>query len=406
MQRVLLINTRKAETVRRLMALPDVELVAVTEPRNTFLYPDGVEVYTIEDLTDFRAIRGIVMQAQRNGTLDAVITPAERAIQVGGYLRSFFGLPGIDYETANRFTNKAVMKKALGDHGIDVAPHRVVYSIAEVPSVGDALGWPVVVKPVLGTGAYHAFKVDSPRSFPAFRDGAAGATLTRLELPLLVEKFIDMEAEYHVDAVVQDGEVQFAAASRYFTPLLDSLEEFTGSYFLPHRDRDRIALEAINADVLKAMNLESGVTHLEVYKQGDTWVVGEVACRPGGGGIARAVELQYGIDIWQAYFDISMGRRAVLDVQEIDGIVSNCDLPLRPGLVTEISDVNDVLRVSGVVEAKVNYKVGDVIKSPYFDSSAAAGIAFFVTADEETVGETVRELTREFVFEVEPEAQA
>src|SRR5262249_51045125 len=153
---------------------------------------------------------------------------------------------GIPFDTANRFSNKSVMKAALAADGIAVAPYRVVADLSGVAAAATDLGWPVVVKPALGTGSMNTFAVPSPAAWAALWDSADCDGLRNADCPVLVERFVDMEGEYHCDGMVHDGRVEFAAVSRYFMPLLGNIDAVVGSYLLPEGHPDGPAVVALH----------------------------------------------------------------------------------------------------------------------------------------------------------------
>lgn len=134
-------------------------------------------------------------------------------------------------------------------------------------------------------------------------------------------------------------------------------DAFTGSYVLPgaHPDGEKIA--GLHRQVVAALRLRSGITHLELFKTGSSFLVGEITCRPGGG-IARGVKMQHGVDLWGAFIDTSPGLTPDWQRTDAPGIVVNCDLPIRPGRIQELADVDTLLQVPGAVSAG-NWRVSE-----------------------------------------------
>ena len=403
---VLMINSGKSEAVDELrLAEPSVDLDVITEAGYAKQYPADVRLHFVADIGDLDAVRALALDLQRQRPIDRVLSPSERSQQPAGYLRTYLGLPGIGYEVANRFSNKAVMKRALTDAGIAVAEHRIVYDTAEVEPGAQRLGWPVVVKPALGTGSMNTVKADDAGQWREHLASEASAGLRRAvaRCPLLVERFVEMTGEYHCDGVVREGRVEFAAVSRYFMPLLGEIDAFTGSYVLPTGDPRIEAIGALHSRTVRALGLRDGVTHLEVFETRDGFLVGEIACRPAGGGIVEAVRLQFGVDLWRVSMDSALGRPLVLPEPAArlrPEIVVNCDLPIRPGRVLRISGANELAGLPGVISSRMSIGPGDVIGSR-LHSASTTGLVFLAVEDEDAVGQRVRTLTEAYVLEVE-----
>ena len=98
-QRVVLVNSFKVEPITLLEADPAVDLIAITEPRFAARYGPDTDVRVVDDIRDLTAVREVVLDAARGSGVDRVVAASERSLQTGGYLRSFFGLDGIDYDT-------------------------------------------------------------------------------------------------------------------------------------------------------------------------------------------------------------------------------------------------------------------------------------------------------------------
>ncbi|MFG3525902.1 ATP-grasp domain-containing protein [Streptomyces sp. NPDC047917] len=402
---ILMVNSGKAEAVDRLRAVaPDAEIDVVTESAYARMYAPDVRLHFVDDIADLTAVRRVALDLMSRRPVDHVVAPSERSLPAGGYLRSFLGLGGIGFETANRFSHKAVMKSALAAAGLPVAPYRVIGALAQAPAAAAELGWPVVVKPALGTGSMNTFAVSSDRELAELLASPAADGLRRAACPLLVERFVEMEGEYHCDGVVSEGNVEFAAVQRYFMPLLGHTDDFTGSYLLPEEDPDVAVIRDLHRATVDALGLENGVTHMELFRTGDGFVIGEISCRPAGGGIVDAVRMKYGIDLWRVFMDTALGRPAGVSgpVAPLrDGIIANCDLPVRPGRVVRISTPDELAAVPDVIETRMSTRVGDVI-GHRLHSASTTGLVFLATADAALVAKRVEDLARVYVLDVEP----
>lgn len=401
--RVLLINSGKADALARLRAVaPQANVDVLTEVAYAKLYPADVRLHFVDDIGDLTAVRQAALAMLAQAPIDYIVAPSERSQQAGGYLRSYLGLPGIGYEVANRFSNKAVMKAGLAARGIPVARHRVVAGLENVPEAAASLGWPVVVKPALGTGSMNTFAVTSPAGWTGIAGSAAADGLRRAGCPVLVEEFITMEGEYHCDGVIRDGSVEFAAPSRYFMPLLGNTDALTGSYLLPDGHPDAAEMLTLHQRVVTALGLRDGVTHLETFKAAGRFVVGEIACRPAGWGIPEAIEMQYGVDLWRVFMEMALGqvRSMAAPARRLRGdVIVNCALPMRPGRVIRISTAEELARIPGVLAVRMATRPGDVIGTR-LHSASATGLVFMSAADESQAVSRREHLAAAYVLDI------
>ncbi|HQY95012.1 MAG TPA: ATPase, partial [Caldilinea sp.] len=130
----------------------------------------------------------------------------------------------------------------------------------------------------------------------------------------LLEKFLYGDV-FHVDSVVWDGEVSFAAAHRYGLPPMTVYHGggVFASSTVAHGSEIEHALLAANRQVIAAMGLARGVTHAEFIRateDGQTYFL-EIAARVGGAGIDQLVEYASNLNPW-----VEWARVIVADLRE------------------------------------------------------------------------------------------
>jgi len=288
--------------------------------------------------------------------------------------------------------------------GLPVTAFRVAYTLADVLPKAEELGWPVVIKPVLGGGSLDVVVFDGPDAFAQFCASPAAESIRRLTIPLIVEKYMELEAEYNCNGIVHDGDVIFAAALRYPVPLLGCPAGLNASYTLPPGHPDRAEILDLHARTVRAFGLRSGVTHMEFLKTPDGLLAGEIACRPPGGGIPDGIRLQYGVDIWRAFRETSLGLEPEVRPAEREGLLVNYLLPIRPGRIVRLSTAADLAAVPSVVRVDMHKQVGDVMRDRV-GHSAAAGVVYLRIRDEAEVSSRMLELAERYVLEVEEEEE-
>jgi hypothetical protein len=288
----------------------EVDIHFVTHPRGGVdgLDPTLFPNVAVCDSKGEKEVRSLSAWLIREYGADRIITVHEKAMMLAAELRGEFGLPGLDIETTRLFRDKVRMKQAIIDaHAARVPFFVPLQSTDDLRTVDWSRG-PKVIKSCFGAGAQDIHVVDTL--------DAADALVRRLDLTgdsYELEEFIQ-GSMYHCDAVIQHGEIRFAAVSEY----LSKPGDFTpggmgGSVLLDPDDLLAKRVLDLNEKVLKALGLHEGVTHLEVFHTPeDNLVFCEVAARPGGGGIDRIVERSYGINIVEA----SLRLQAGLDLEQ------------------------------------------------------------------------------------------
>ncbi|MDX8048554.1 ATP-grasp domain-containing protein [Lentzea sp. BCCO 10_0798] len=402
MTNVLLLHVKQNVLPAQLLDAPEIgRLTVITEPGHLQQYGPEVDVRLVDSVRDTEQVRLAALEVLREQEIDRVVAPFELGLPVAGYLRSYFGLPGMGYETANAFANKYVMKQRMAAAGLPTAAFRIAYGLGGVAVKAQEIGWPVVVKPVIGGGSINVVVLSDAEHLTRFARSPEGDAMNTLDVPLIVEEFIEMDGEYHCDGIVQNGEIQFVSPSLYFTPVLGRVGNF-GSYCLPEEHPDRAEILALHSRAARALGIESGVTHMELFRTPRGLVVGEIACRPGGGGVVSGIRLQYGVDLWRALLLTSLGLEPEIEVRRRPDVVGHYYLPVTPGSITALTPVEELEALPSVLRVEMTRKIGDVI-SPVPNSTSSAGLVYFTMERGRDVSARIQEILGRYVLEIDGE---
>lgn len=404
MKNVLLINTSGDVAARLLQQDEQVNLSVITPPEYRYLYDAYTDVTLVGSVEDLTEVRLAALMIRRRNPFDFVVTPSEAGVQAGGYVRSYFGLAGPGYDVVNGFSNKHVMKQRLRASGVPVARFRQLAGLAEAADAARTLGWPLVVKPVIGGGSEDVFAIRDAAELAALADAHRSASLRRSPYPLLAEEFVDIATEYHCDGVVVGGEVRFVAVSEYFAPVLRSVGCLVGSSTLPDGAPEAAAVADLHGAAVKALGLRDGVTHLEVLRSADGYLVGEIACRPGGGGITQMLLHQYGVDLWEEFVATSTAGRAGCAARPAGDFLLQYLLPWPTGVVERVSTEAELREVPGVVHAEVYVRPGMRCEG-VVHSAVHAGLVLLRAGTREQARERIAALGRRYEIVVAPREQ-
>src|SRR5262249_42812533 len=108
-----------------------------------------------------------------------------------------------------------------------------------------------------------------------------------------------------------------------------------------------------------ALGIGEGFTHTEIYLDyAGRLIVGEIAARPGGGGIQRSLYHAYGIDVPALLAQVATGQPIKVDRQSRPGVVGWIGPYAPDGVITTIAGPEHIARQPGVIEATVVAKAG------------------------------------------------
>jgi formate-dependent phosphoribosylglycinamide formyltransferase (GAR transformylase) len=295
-----------ARFVEAAARLPGVELgLITTEPFERVpsrLRQHAAAHWRVDDALDpgqiAAAVRGLSAQA---GKVERLIGVLEQLQVSLAQVREELGLPGIGVATALRFRDKAHMKTVLAAAGVPCARHRLADSAAAAQSFVGDVGFPVVVKPPAGAGAKSTFRLDDVEDLRVWLDSAPPTPAE----PALMEEFLTGD-EGSFDSVTVGGRLVWHSVSHYLpTPLEVLRNPWIQWAVLMPRDisgPEYATLYATASAALAALDLDSGLTHMEWFRRPDDSIaVSEVAVRPPGGGISEMLNYAHDMDIYTAW---------------------------------------------------------------------------------------------------------
>ena len=231
-----------------------------------------------------------VVEAVRHWTspvhVDKVECLWEPGMLLAARIREALGVPGMTVAETLPFRDKDRMKQVLNAAGVRTPRHARATSAEECRDAASRIGFPLILKPIAGAGSADTYRVDNGTQLEE--------TLPRLaHLPEVnVEEFIEGD-EFTFDTVCVGGEVAFYSLTKYRPhPLIARTNEWVRPQIVMLRDVEADEYAGgreMGRAVLKALNFDTGFTHMEWFKKPDGEVVfGEIACRPPG---ARSVDV-------------------------------------------------------------------------------------------------------------------
>ena len=257
------------------------------------------EYVQVQSLWDSNAVIAELHQKLKGHTLDRIECLWEPGIMLAAELRRHFGVAGLDVEQAHRFRDKEAMKVALDAAGVRTPRHVAADSAAACWEAAELIGYPFIIKPIAGAGSADTYRIETA-------DQLRGV-LPRLEhVPLVsIEEFIDGE-EFTFDTITIGGDIAYYNIAWYRPrPLIARSNEWISPQVIALRDVDDPQLAggiAMGFDVIKALEFDTGFTHMEWYRKADGEVVfGEIGARPPGAHQVDQMKFACDFDVFRAW---------------------------------------------------------------------------------------------------------
>lgn len=294
-----------AQVGARVIGLGDQPEAALEEPARS-----SVAMYLqVRSWQDEEAILQQVADLARQVRLDRVECLWEPYMVLAARMREMLGLPGMTVAQTVPFRDKETMKQVLDAAGIRTPHHYRGTTVAHVVEAAETIGFPVVVKPIDGAGSESTYRVDSREQLDEI--------LPRLRSikEVSVEEFVEGD-DMTFETICVDGRIQLYSVGTYIPRALDmKTNEWISPITLVYRDPDHPDLaagKAMGEAVLKALDFQTGYTHMEWYRTRDGEAVfGEIGGRPPGAYLVDLINYASDIDTYAGWAEaVVHGRYA------------------------------------------------------------------------------------------------
>jgi hypothetical protein len=238
------------------------------------------EYIPVRSLWDEDAVIASLRDRLRGRSLDRIECLWEPAIMLAARLREAFGVPGLNTGQAQLFRDKELMKQALDEAEIRTPRHVAATTVAAIWEAAEHIGYPIILKPIDGAGSADTYRVRDTEELKS--------VMPRLRhVPTVsVEEFVDGE-EFTFDTITVNGKIAYYNIAWYRPrPLVARSNEWISPQVIALRNVDQPDLQGgvkMGFDVIKALEFDTGFTHMEWYRKADGEVVfGEIGARPPG----------------------------------------------------------------------------------------------------------------------------
>jgi len=254
------------------------------------------EVHAMPDLQNREHVVNGVSFLARTRIFDIIVALDDFDVEMAATLREHLRLPGMGDSTARRFRDKLAMRMRARDLGIRVPEFIHVLNHDQLSDFLHRVPAPWVLKPRSQASAIGIKKIETAEQFWQIVE-----TLGDKQSFNLLERFVPGDI-YHVDSIVYESNVQFAAIQKYMLPPMSVAHEggIFASCSLERSSPEEPILRSLNDRVITQFELEQGVSHTEFIRgrdDGEFYFL-ETAARVGGAHIAELVEAASGIDLW------------------------------------------------------------------------------------------------------------
>lgn len=359
----------------------EVHVVDANPCAEGFKYADYFEVIDVKDEV---GCLSYALNHEINGVLTAA---TDFPVLVVSRIVEELGLPGIHYDVAKIIKNKAAVRKCLFEVKADDTGYSYeIQTIAEIPDILPLVKYPLMIKPVDGSGSRGASRIDSAEEFAKACEFAMAGSISHRAVaePFVVGK------EYGVESFVDQGKIHILGIMQkemtrppYYAELGHAIPSG-----LSKEMENKIKVCVEKALIALGVNHGSVNMDLLIGDDGDVHIV-DVGARMGGNLIgSHIIPIGTGIPYME-----NMIRAAVGDPTDFSPVsdprpVATKLLALTPGRVIGLPDF-DAIEKQCDVKIEHHLHVGDTINE-YHTNLDGCG---YVVAVGRNVGEAVTKAT-------------
>ena len=280
---------RSAKAIRE---LDDVTLFIISENANP---NDGSTC-----VSNIHDTQQLIDSAKSLGGVNKIVTAQETLLLPVAQANEALGLKAMSSAVVTRTLDKSELKSAFKKSGIRTPRNQIVNSAEDACLFVNEVGFPIVLKPMNGSGALTTFRLDTEEQLKRI--------LGLIEAPMIAETYVDGQ-ELCFDTVTIENEPQCYSVCCYTPPIIDALEDPTRQWrcVMP-RDLspyDEFIQEGLAA--VRALQVGSSITHMEGFidASGPAGFI-DATLRPAGARIGPMFGFAFDVDPYRVWARVAV----------------------------------------------------------------------------------------------------
>ena len=286
---------------------------------------------------------------------------ADQVLQVAAQLSEELGLPFyIDSATAQKVSDKSLMKKIFTENDIPTSQYVVAKSISE--DTVNGMRYPLIVKPVDSYSSRGVRRVENYRELKEAFEGAVSISRTK---QVIIEEFVS-GVELSVDVYVENGKAHVLCVSSL--DKIPGVDRFViNRCFFPAQisEKETALVEETAQKIADAFGLKNSPMLIQMITTGESVSVLEFCARTGGGNKFHLIKKATGFDVIRAVMELVLGEKPHVEEKKNETqFILDEFLYCRPGVLDHLEGFEELLQknvVSGYYWLKNS---GTALKEP------------------------------------------
>ncbi|OKP99647.1 acetyl-CoA carboxylase biotin carboxylase subunit family protein [Paenibacillus sp. P46E] len=255
------------------------------------------EYYKVGSLEHYDDIlRAVGYFTHRYGKIDRFESLNEYWLEQDAAIRTDFNIYGTKTDFVYNLKQKSKMKEFFRKSGVSTVQFSTGTTRDSVDDFIRGTGFPLVVKPDLGSGASMTYKINNEAELQQFFD-------TKPEdVAFIIEEFIDGVILTYDGLVDIDGNVRFAVSHLFENSVMDVVNTDNHLYYFCLKEISP-EVEHAGKNILQAFDIRERFFHIELFKSNkDGRIIAlEVNMRPPGAWMTDAINFSYDVDVYEEW---------------------------------------------------------------------------------------------------------
>jgi len=253
------------------------------------------EYFKVSNMEDYDQVyRAVGYFVHRYGRISFIESLNEHWQETEARLREDFNVDGYRPAQMEKYKRKSCMKTIFKEAGLSVAPGLLPSSLEEAVQFGKSVGYPIMMKPDIGVGAFGARKINNEAELTQYFD----------QQDSYLEKFVQGTIETYDGLTDHLGNVVFFSSLGYAGGVMEMLNGSCKSTFFYIRKDMPPDLREVGDKVVKAFNMKSRFFHIEFFRTESGLLPLEMNLRPPGGITVDLWNYAHRMDLYHEYANV------------------------------------------------------------------------------------------------------
>lgn len=292
--------------------------------------------------------------------VDGVLTVAtDYGVLTVAHITKELQLPGLSYHVAQMIKNKHLVSERLIQS--DILKLRQSYQISnveQVETVKEELQYPVIVKPIDGSGSRGITVVTKESELREATIEAINLSVTK---NALIETFIEGK-EYGVEIFVDNFDVHVLAVLDKVMTLPPDFAELGHTTVIDNFELRKRIIDKVTQAV-RALEINMGSVNMDILVTEENIEIIDIGARAGGNLISsHIVPLSTGVDLYGNSIKVSLGEKADFTQNSKLNYIATRILNFRQGEVKRIHDIQELYELGYVKDIILNIQEGSQVR--------------------------------------------